>query len=192
MQCPSSCCIKALAVCKSTLSRLIHFCSDELGGRACLRRVFQRWREAAAEQASLGRLASAAAAALRSWLLRKWLGRWRQAVARSHLLAAREQQRAAALLQRAWTGWRQHWHDIQLARALDVAATLHRQQAASRHILHAWRAYAVALRQVELPPNHPTMAHAAELQRVRLQRTALLVGPFYLDLAWVLQMSGES
>ena len=152
-------------------------CSELLGGRCCLRRVFVRWRAAAAEQARLRGLGEAAATAYRAQLLRKWLARWRLATRRSHSLAARNSLRQTALLQRAWAAWKQHCSDVRLRRALEVAADLHRQAVVLRAIVRAWQAHAASRRQVNLPSGHPTMLRAAQLQRKRL-----LAGAFQVRL----------
>ena len=122
------------------------------------------------------RLGELTGAAHRSQVLKKWMARWKLALQRARALAGREQQRGQMLQAQAWAAWRQRSHEIQLFRALEVAAQLHRQAVVLRHILDAWRAHAAALRQVDLPADHPVMVKARQQQRRRHLSCVFQVG----------------
>lgn len=143
-------------------------CSSRLAGSVLLRRALLWWRDAAAEHAYLGALRQAAAAHYRRTLLTNWLAVWRLAGQRSKLLAAREQGRQQRRLAMAWDSWRLFCQDRVLRRGLDAAAGMHRQSALLAQAFDSWRQRTAACRQLELPPQHPLMQAAAELQRRRL------------------------
>lgn len=155
--------------------------SAALAARATLRRALLWWRDSAAKQAYLGALRQLAAEHHRRALLATALAAWRLAAQRAQAVAVLEQQRQQRLLATAWHAWRLACQEAVLRRGLDAAACLHRASALQQQAFWAWRQRAADCRQVELPPQHPTMQAAAAMQRRRLLRSCLRAWREYMQ-----------
>eukprot|EP00887_Chlorella_sp_A99_P002813 scaffold6.g2813.t1 len=146
----------------------LELASERMGGRVLLLRVLRRWQGAVRERAHGRTLQCLADSWAERRLLALWLARWRLAAERERAVRARaiaRQRRAVAM---AWHAWRCFFQQEILVRALSAASRMARGEELVRQCLSGWRRHAAQRQQVELPPGHPVMQHAAALRQRRL------------------------